>query len=102
MLLALVSVSTSLVGCALAVRFLGLRPQHLKAAVGMFSESIGLAVAFTILNIGLATAVVIIVRTLGLSFVSAYVTGDPIWLVLSLSQAFLFQLWRLMPASDRQ
>ena len=88
--ISLTSIAASLVG----VRHLALSVRGLPTAASMFLECIGLAVVFSTLNIGVATAIVVLTRTLGAGFVSAYVTGDAVWLAFSFLQAVMFQLWR--------
>ncbi len=99
-LLVVAIVLTSVVACLAGVRHLGLSVRSLPAAAGTLLECIGLAVVFSVLNIGVATTVVVLIRALGAGFVSAYVTGDAVWLVFSFLQAVMFQLWRASkPAS---
>ena len=56
-------------------------------------ETVGVAVAFFIVNVGVAVAGTLALRTLGW-FVSLYVATDYTLIVLSFLQAVLFQHWR--------
>lgn len=99
-LLVMATALTSLLAVFAGVRYLGLNSRNLPEVAGMALECIGIAVAFAILNIGVASAVVVVTRTLGVGFVSAYVAGDVVWLVISMLQAVFFQLWRATRAAS--
>jgi len=50
-------------------------------------------VVFLLLNVGIASALIAAERTIGGGFVSAYIAGDAIWLVMSGLQAITARLW---------
>lgn len=94
MLFVVIVLITSIFAWAVGTRLLRLSGRTLPAAGLLLIECVGLAVVFGIANMAVTVGIVVVSRSLGLGFVSAYLTGDPIWLVFSFLQAVTFQLWR--------
>lgn len=90
----MVTALTSLFAIVSGVRYLRLNWRDLPAVLLVALECVGAAMVFVVLNVGLAGVVVVVTRTLGMKFVSAYIAGDVVWLVISMLQALCFQLWR--------
>ena len=70
-----------------------LSPAALREGLGRLAESIGVAVAFFVINVTAVFAIVLVLRASG-RFVSLYAPTDPILIILSLIQAATFQFWR--------
>jgi len=85
---------TSIGAYYFGAKTLRLSTASLGAAIGKMLESVGLILIFFAANLGAAVAVVLVVRGLTGTFVSAYVTDDAVWLGLSLIQGLAFQWWR--------
>ncbi len=86
-------IGTSFGAYLIGTRRLRFSRAALGEGLGRLAESIGVSVAFFVVN---ATAVVVIAlvsRAAG-RFVSLYTATDPILIVLSLVQAAAFQFWR--------
>lgn len=66
----------------------------LRAAAVRAAETVGLTVVFFAANVGTGAAVAVAARSLGLGFVSLYLSADVTLLVLSLLQALVWQRWR--------
>jgi len=90
MLVALTSLAAVLVGR----RVLGLDPRRLRAASRRAIETLGAALLFWAANVLLGVTLAVVVRTLGLGFVSVYVNTDFSLGILALMQALLFESWR--------
>jgi len=88
-LVTLTSIGTYLVGA----KCLGLRTSTLRPALDKMLEYIGAALLFGLLNLVLATAVVLSLRWLTGKFLSVYVVNDVTWLALSLVQGLTFRCW---------
>ena len=63
-------------------------------------ETVGVAVAFFVVNVGLTVVGTLALRSLGI-FVSLYVATDYTLTVLSFLQAVVFQYWRYAGASKK-
>jgi hypothetical protein len=85
---------TSIGAYYFGAKTLRLSTASLGAAIGKMLESVGLILIFFAVNLGAAVAVVLVVRGLAGTFVSAYVTDDAVWLGLSMIQGLAFQWWR--------
>jgi hypothetical protein len=70
----------------------------LAAAIGKMLESVGMMLIFLVVNLTAALLIVLAVRGLTGTFVSAYITDDVVWLGLSLIQGLAFQWWRGLSA----
>src|SRR5213593_1644278 len=82
----------------------GLPSARLGAAVGKMLESVGMVLIFLAVNLTTSVLIVLVVRGLADTFVSAYAVDDAVWLGLSLIQGLAFQSWRgsaAEPASGR-
>jgi hypothetical protein len=64
-------------------------------------ETVGVAVAFFVVNVGLTVVGTLALRSLGF-FVSLYVATDYTLIVLSFLQAVVFQYWRYAGAAKEQ
>ena len=85
---------TSIGAYYVGVRTLGLSGADLGAAIGKMLESVGMVLIFLAVNLTVAVLIVLAVRGMTGTFVSAYVTDDLVWLGLSLIQGLAFQWWR--------
>jgi len=85
---------TSIGAYYVGARALGLSSAGLSAAVGKTLESIGVVLIFLAVNLTTSVLIVLAVRSLTGTFVSAYATDDAVWLGLSLIQGLAFQAWR--------
>lgn len=85
---------TSIGAYYVGIRALGLSGAGLGAAIGKMLESVGMVLIFLAVNLTAAILIVLAVRGLTGTFVSAYVTDDAVWLGLSLIQGLAFQWWR--------
>jgi hypothetical protein len=88
----LTSIGSYLVG----VTWLGLPA---RPAVDKMLECIGATLVFTALNVVLAAAIILGLRSLTGAFVSIYVINDVTWLGLSLLQGLTFWWWRALGSS---
>lgn len=94
--LMLVSVTaTSLAGCLVAVRWLGLPGRELRVAAGRVLACLGVTLLFTCANLLVAAAVIVTSRVLLGRFMSTYLLDDGAWIVLSLLQGLTWSLWQL-------
>jgi hypothetical protein len=75
-------------------RPLGLTRATLPKAVGAAVECLGAAIVFWMLNVAAGASLALVVRGIGLGFVSLYVNTDVSLAVLSLGQALVFDAWR--------
>jgi hypothetical protein len=66
----------------------------LLAAAGWLLECAGLAVTFALLNVAAGVVLVAGSRLAGARFVSLHVLNSSVLLVLSASQAIIYQAWR--------
>lgn len=73
---------------------LRLPSQRLGPAVGKMLESLGAALCFLIVNLGLGLILVLAARTVTGDFVSVYLLDDVSLLGLSLLQALTFRWWK--------
>ena len=89
---------TSIGAYFVGARALGLSSTRLGAAVGKMLESVGMTLIFLAANLTTSVLIVLAVRSLTGTFVSAYATDDVVWLGVSLIQGLAFQAWR---GSDR-
>jgi hypothetical protein len=85
---------TSIGAYYVGIRVLGLSGAGLGAAIGKMLESVGMVLIFVAVNMTTSVLVVLAVRGLTGTFVSAYATDDAVWLGLSLIQGLAFQAWR--------
>jgi hypothetical protein len=87
--------ATSLAGCLVAVRWLGLPARGLRVAAGRMLACLGLTFVFTCANLLVAGAVVAASRVLLGRFMSTYLLDDGVWIVLSLLQGLTLSFWQL-------
>ena len=73
---------------------LRLSRSRLRLAFGRACECIGLTLVFGVLNLAVATFVILALRSLGGRFVSLYIASDVTFFMLSWFQALIFQAWR--------
>lgn len=92
--LVLVVVVTSLGAYLVGVRWRGRSRASLRAALGRMLESLGAIVVFAVINLGLAGALALGVRTFTERFVSLYMLDDMVWVVVSVLQGIAWSLWR--------
>jgi hypothetical protein len=92
--LLMLSALTSVAALTLGQRAFGLGTQHLGTALRRALETLGAAFLFWTANVALGVALALVVRTLGLGFVSVYVSTDVSLGALSLLQALVFEAWR--------
>jgi hypothetical protein len=85
---------TSLAAGALEWRRQSRPAPALRAAAGRALETLGLAVLFFLANVVTGALVTVAARTLGLGFISIYLSTDVTLVVLSLLQALVYQRWR--------
>ncbi|HYS17376.1 MAG TPA: hypothetical protein VET45_10670 [Candidatus Binatia bacterium] len=85
---------TSIGAYYVGARALGLSSAGLGAAIGKMLESVGMVLIFVAVNVTTSVLVVLAVRGLTGTFLSAYATDDAVWLGLSLIQGLAFQAWR--------
>jgi hypothetical protein len=85
---------TSMGGCAVGIRRLGLRPDRLRAAIASTCQLAGMAIVFLALNVALGLAAVFLARGVLRVFVSVYVLNDAYLPLLSVIQAVIFESWR--------
>jgi len=85
---------TSIGAYFVGARALGLSSTRLGAAVGKMLESVGMTLIFLAANLTTSVLIVLAVRSLTGTFVSAYATDDVVWLGVSLIQGLAFQAWR--------
>jgi len=85
------------------VRWLGLPPSGVKAALGKMLEGMGMTLAFLLANLAVGVGAVLTGSLLAGRFVSPYLIADQLeaLLALSLLQALVFQGWRETPARPR-
>ena len=89
-LMGLTSVGAYLVG----VRWLRLPVRVLRPALDKMLECVGIALLFAVVNIVLATLVVLVGRGITGTFLSVYMVNDVTWVFLSLVQGLTFHFWR--------
>ena len=94
-LVGLTSIGTYLVG----VQWLRLPARVLRPALDKMLECVGATLLFAALNVGLAAAVVLALRSVTGRFLSVYVVNDVTWLALSLLQGLAFHWWRELARS---
>jgi len=94
MLMASIVIGTSVGACIIATKWMLLPVSTLRLAVEKTFESVGLTVVFLVTNVMLAVAVILSLRVFAGIFLSVYITGDIVWVFLSLLQALAFQWWR--------
>ena len=91
-LVGLTSIGAYLVG----VTWLRFPGRTLRPALDKMLECVGTTLIFVVLNLVLATTIILTMRKLTGRFVSVYVVNDITWLGLSLLQGVTFQWWREM------
>jgi hypothetical protein len=91
----LTSIGSYLVG----VKWLGFPGRALRPAVDKMLECIGATLVFAALNVVLAAAIILVLRSITGTFVSIYVINDVTWLGLSLLQGLTFSWWRALAGS---
>ena len=92
--LILVVAITSLGGFVVGTRVLGRSPADLRAALGATLQCVGTAVIFAALNLALAAALILALRSFTTWFASLYLLDDVVWLAVSLLQGLAWSLWR--------
>ena len=90
---------TSAAACALGRRKLNLRAKF-GTGIRRTLETIGVAVAFFVINFGVTVIGILVVRSLGF-FLSLYIAADYTLIVLSFLQAVVFQHWRYADVENR-
>jgi hypothetical protein len=65
----------------------------LATAIVLMFECVGAGVVFFGLNVALAMALVLVVRTVGSQFVSLYAIDDVTLVILSFLQGLVFRFW---------
>lgn len=85
---------SSAAACVLGIRVLGLRAAALSQALGTALDCLGTAALFLAANVALAVGTVLLLRAVGVGFVSVYRTADVTLLGLSLLQGLVFEAWR--------
>ena len=77
----------------LGTRKAGLTARGLFAAATAVAEGVGMGTIFLLLNLGIALAFVLLVRSLTGVFLSAYMLDDVAWPIFSFLQGLLFRAW---------
>ena len=96
----LVVVATTMVSWWIATRHLGFDRRRLSVAAVTTLECLGLAVVFLGINLGVAAVFVVVSRSTGFGFVSAYIASDFMWVVFSVLQAIVFHSLKLVGSSQ--
>ena len=91
--------ATSVAAYALGRRHLELRSKF-GHGIRKTLETIGIAVAFFTINVGVTVAGILVARSLGF-FVSLYIATDNTLIFLSFLQAVVFQHWRYAEAEHK-
>src|SRR5712691_10126081 len=91
---------TSVAAYFIGVKWAGLSSGGLWAVVGRMSECVGAALIFVVVNLILAGGTILTIRVATGHFVSLYILGDVVWLILSLLQGLAWGLWRQTQGSD--
>ena len=99
-MLALVGL-TSVGGYLIGLMWFRLSGKALRPALGKMLECVGATLLFAVLNVALATALILAMRSLTGRFVTVYVVNDATWLALSLLQGLTFQWWRELAGSPQ-
>jgi hypothetical protein len=86
---------TSAVAYLVGARALGLSRAGLRVSAVRTLESIGTALIFVAVNLGVGLAATLTVRLVTGRFVSVYGLDDEVWLLLSLLQGLAFHWWRV-------
>jgi hypothetical protein len=92
-ILSLVTLS-ALAAYVVGRRAFGLRAAGLRPALRRALECVGAGLVFWLVNLTLGAALSLVLRGLGLAFVSIYVNTDATLAVLSLLEALVFEWWR--------
>jgi hypothetical protein len=92
--LVIVAMITSLGSYLVGIRWRGRSPARLRAALGRLLECLGAVAVFAAINLTLAAALILGVRTFTGWFVSLYLLDDVAWLIVSLLQGIAWSLWR--------
>ena len=100
-MLALVGL-TSVGGYLIGLMWFRLSGKALRPALGKMLECVGATLLFAVLNVALATALILGMRSLTGRFVTVYVVNDATWLALSLLQGLTFQWWRELAGSPQR
>ena len=87
---------TSVGAYFIGIRRLRLSSRSFGAATGKMLESFGTTLVFLVVNLVVAVAIVLAMRSLTGTFVSVYVTHDAALMGLSLLQGVTFQWWRVL------
>ena len=90
--LILLVVCTSAGAYGFGRRWLGLRVP-ISRGIQRTVETMGVAVAFFVVNVGVTVVGILALRSLGL-FVSLYIATDYTLIVISFLQGVVFQYWR--------
>lgn len=96
-LLSLVAL-TALLAYVCGRRLLRLPAAGLRPALRRALECLGAALLFWLANVCLGAGLALLLRALGLGFVSIYVNTDSTLAVLSLLEALVFEAWRAGPS----
>jgi hypothetical protein len=96
--LVIVAAITSLSGYLVGTRWLGRSVAGLRAALGRLLECLGAVAVFAGINLALAAALILGIRTFTPWFVTLYLLDDVVWLVVAALQGIAWSLWR----SDRE
>jgi hypothetical protein len=92
--LVLVAAITSLGAYLVGIRWLDRSSAGLRAALGRLLQCLGAAAVFAGINLGLAAALILGVRTFTPWFVALYLLDDVVWLVVAVLQGIAWSLWR--------
>ena len=85
---------TSAAACWFGARVLRLSISRLPAAIGSLCETLGVVLAFLILDVALGVFVALAARAFAVGFLSVYFVADARLPVLALLQGIAFQAWR--------
>lgn len=85
---------TSVGAYVVGTRVFDLAGAGLGRAFGRAVGCIGTALVLFVLNLGVAFATLVAVRSLRMFFIPLYIAADPTLLVLSVLQALVFEAWR--------
>ena len=92
--LVIVAAITSLGSYLVGIRWGGRSPASLRAALGRLLECLGAVAVFAAINLTLAAALILGVRTFTGWFASLYLLDDIVWIIVSLVQGIAWSLWR--------
>ena len=86
-------VLTSWTAYTVGVKQPGRKEKSLRHAFATVLECLGTFSVFLAINTGLGALIIVLVRSITPQFVSLYVVGDVMLVMLSFFQGFMFQLW---------